>query len=164
MSTTVPIIINGTTVNLPATGSAPQWSEAIIQAFQLIAEALALSVGQFDIPPQIFTMTSNVNSNVDITNLSFPTTKVSGAIIAYSVGRATNSTVVSESGNLILNYDSSAPTNQKWQISEEFVNTGAQISFGVTDLGQLQFSTTSISGTGHTGYIYFRAWAVLNNS
>lgn len=164
MSSTIPIVINGTTIQLPNSGASPNWSQAVIQAFQQIAKALAISTNSFDIPPQLYIMTSNVNTNVDIPNLSFPTNKVNGSIILYNCARHTNSTDVSESGILMLNYDSSLSSGQKWQLSKEFVNAGAQISFDVTDLGQVQFSTTSIAGSGHTGSIYFRSLTVLNNS
>jgi hypothetical protein len=165
-STTVPININGITVNFPASGDSPNWSPAVIQAIELIAEALTISAGPFDIPPQNFVMTSNVNTNVPIPNLEFPVSAVQGSIIFYGVQRSTNSTKVSQSGILILNYDPTQSPGSLWQITDEFASAnsnGADITFNVTDVGQLQFSTTSIAGTGHTGTINFRALAVLNS-
>lgn len=162
----VPININGITVNFPQTGQSPAWSEAVIQAIELIAEALTISSGPFDIPPQNYVMTSNVNTNVNIPNLTFPVSAVQGSIIFYGVQRSTNSTKVSQSGILILNYDPTQAPGSLWQITDEFAASspdGAQIVFNVTDVGQLQFSTTSIAGTSHQGTINFRALAVLNS-
>lgn len=159
----VPIIINGVTVAFPSSGQDANWSSAVIQAIQLIAEALNISAGPFDIPPQNYVMTSNVNSNVDIPNLSFPVTDVSGAIVFYTVGRHTDTTVLSQTGFLLLNYDSSRATNSKWQVTDQYTNSGAQIVFSMTDVGQVQFSTTSISGPNFAGHIQFRALAVLNS-
>lgn len=161
------IIFNGTSVAIPDSGSAPNWSPAIIEAFQLISQALSISAGPFDIPPQIYTMIANVNTNVDIPNLSFPTSNVTGATIFYAVSRTTTgsgATHLTETGNILLNYDSGAGSGLKWSVSPEFTNSGAQITFGCSDVGQVNFSTTSITGSSHTGSISFRALAVLNNS
>jgi len=163
----MPIInINGINVSVPDSGTSPNWSSSIIQAIELIAEALTISAGPFDIPPQNFVMTSNVNTNVPIPNLEFPVSAVQGSIIFYGVQRSTNSTKVSQSGILILNYDPTQSPGNLWQITDEFASSsssGADITFTVSDVGQLQFSTTSISGTGHQGTINFRALAVLNS-
>ena len=163
----MPLInINGINVNFPDAGSSPQWAGAVIQAIELIAQALTISAGPFDIPPQNFIMTSNINPNVPIPNLEFPVTAVQGAMIFYGVQRSTNSTKVSQSGILIINYDPTQSPGNLWQITDEFAassSAGADITFTVSDVGQLQFSTTSIAGTGHAGTINFRALAVLNS-
>lgn len=169
MSDTIPIIINGTTINFPNSGSSPLWSPAIIQAIKLISEALNISSGPFDIPPQNYVMTSNVNTNVAIPNLSFPVTDVRGAVIFYGVSRSSTSTgsqQLSQSGMLVLNYDPSQSPGNLWQITNEFASatsSGAQITFSVTDVGQVQFSTTAITGSSPIGSINFRALAVLNS-
>jgi hypothetical protein len=158
----IPITINGTIVNFPSSGDSPNWSPAVIQFAQLVAAALQFSFGPFDIPPQTYTMTSNVNTNVALPNLAFPPSEVQGAIINYCVFRNTNSTVASETGQIFVNYNSSFPTGQKWEISTNHVGI-AQITFSISDVGQVQFSTTSITGTGYTGFITYQASAILNN-
>lgn len=161
----IPISLNGTVVNFPSSGESPNWAPAVIQAIQLISQALSISAGDFDVPPQIYVMTSNVNTNVDIPNLAFPTSNVQGAIIFYAVSRTTTgsgATQISESGTIMVNYDPSKTPGNLWQVSPEFTNDGAAITFTMTDTGQLQFSTTSISGSSHTGFIFYRALSVLN--
>lgn len=162
----IPIVINGITVLFPAEGESPQWAGAVIQAIELIAQALTISSGPFDIPPQNFVMTSNVNTNVPIPNLTFPVSSVQGSAIFYGVQRTTNSTKANQTGILILNYDSSQAPGSLWQITDEFSASspsGAQISFSVTDTGQVLFSTTSVAGSSHQGTINFRGLAVLNS-
>ena len=163
----MPLInINGVNVSFPSSGTSPNWSEAVIQAIELIAEALTISAGPFDIPPQNFIMTSNINNNVPIPNLEFPVTAVQGAMVFYGCQRSTSTTKVSQSGILILNYDPSQAPGSLWQITDEFASansSGADITFNVTDVGQLQFTTTSIAGTDYQGTINFRALAVLNS-
>lgn len=165
-STTTPININGVTVAFPLAGSSPQWADAVIQAIELIAQALTISAGPYDIPPQNFIMTSNVNTDITIPNLSFPVTAVQGAIVFYGVQRSTSSAQVSQSGLLILNYDPTQSPGNLWQINDEFAassSSGAYITFSCSDVGQLQFSTTALAGTSHSGTINFRALAVLNS-
>lgn len=162
----IPITFNGTTVNFPSSGEAPLWSPAIIQAMQLISQALSVSAGAFDIPPQIYVMTSNVNTDVAIPNLSFPTSNVSGAIIFYNCTRVTigvGATEVSETGTIYVNYDPSQPITEKWQVSPEYTNDSAQITFSMDDTGQMKFSTTLITGSSHQGRLYYRALAVLTS-
>lgn len=157
----VPISIQGTTVNFPSSGDSPNWAPAIIQFAQLVAGALAFTIGPFDVPPQTFVMTSNVNTNVNLPSLSFPTSQVQGALISYSVSRSTNSVVLSETGSIYVNYNSSFPTNQKWEINKDFLG-GAQITFSITDVGQVRFSTTLIAGTSYQGSVTYQAKAILN--
>lgn len=157
----IPITVNGTIVNFPSSGDSPNWAPAVIQFAELVSQALAFSVGAFDIPPQTFVMTANVNNNVSLPNLSFPTTQVSGAIIEYSVLRSTNTTVVSQTGEIIINYNSSFPTGQKWEINDEHIGMGQTI-FTITDTGQVQFSTTLITGINYSGIITYQAKAILN--
>jgi hypothetical protein len=158
----IPITVNSTIVNFPSSGDSPNWAPAVIQFAQLVAAALAFTVGAFDIPPQTYVMTSNVNTNVNLPNLSFPTTQVQGSIIAFSVSRTTNSVTLSETGEIFINYNSSFPVGEKWETSVDYVG-GAQITFNVTDTGQVQFSTTLIAGTGYQGSITYQAKAILNS-
>jgi len=158
----VPINIQGTIVNFPSSGQSPNYAPAVIQFAQLVAAALAFSVGAFDIPPQTFVMSSNVNNNVSLPNLSFPTTQVQGAIIGYSVFRSTSSVVATETGNIIVNFNSSFPVGQKWEISRDYIGN-ASITFNITDTGQIQFSTTLLAGTGHQGKVTYQAKAILKN-
>jgi hypothetical protein len=156
----VPITISGTTVNFPSSGDSPNWSPAVIQFAQLVAAALEFTVGAFDIPPQTFDITADVNTNVALPNLSFPTTQVNGAIIAFSVIRVSSTTTVTETGNMVINYNPTFPTNQKWEISVDYVGN-ADITFSVTDVGQVQFSTTSLPGSFVSASITYQAKAIL---
>lgn len=157
------INVQGTIVQFPDSGSAPNWAPAVIQFAQLVSAALAFFVGPFDIPPQTFVMTSNVNTNVNLPNLSFPTTEVTGAIIDYSVSRSTTSVVATETGSIIINYNSSFSIGQKWEISNDHVGM-SQTTFNITDTGQIQFSTALLTGTNHQGAITYQAKAILTNS
>lgn len=81
--------------------------------------------------------------------------------IAGNTGLLSGSLILSQTGQLIINYNSSFPTNQKWAISNDFVGN-AQTTFTITDVGQLQFSTVLMSGPNYTGSVVYQAKAILN--
>lgn len=152
--------IQGTTVSLPNSGSSPNWAEGVIEALELLAEAANEAVGTYDIAPQTFDISSfNSATNENISNLSFSTATVRMAIITYYVYRTTNSENAVEAGTIIVDYNANRSTNEKWNLVQ--VNSGdASITFSMTDAGQMQFTTTALSGTGHSGKIGFSAKAL----
>lgn len=162
------ITIKGTVINFPDSGSSPNWSPAVIQAVEALADAVNTIAGTFDISPQVQNIDQNNSSvNITINNLSFPVVDVRSAVIYYTVHRVTQDSGppdgqdVSEEGTLEILYNESNPITEKWSM----VRSGqgdANISFSITDLGQVQFTTTSIGTGTHTGIISFRALAILN--
>lgn len=156
----IPITINGTIINFPSSGQDPNWAPAVIQFAEEVANALAFTVGPFNVPPQVYIMVANSNSNVTLPNLSFPPSNVQGAVITYSVFRTTTATTVSETGELFINFNPTSPVNSKWEISRDYVGD-AQVTFSVLDVGQLQFSSALLAGLNHTGTIVYQATAIL---
>jgi len=157
----IPLNILGTIVEFPSSSASPDWSPAVIQFAQLVTLALSGVEGPFDVVPQIFTLDSyNPGTNVAITNLAFSTAVVRSAVITYNTYRNTSGGSVYEAGDITVVYNVNNPTNNKWEISQE--RTGnADISFSITDAGQVEFSTTTLAGTGHTGQLAFSAKALL---
>lgn len=158
----MPIItINGTPINVPNTAQSPDWSEGIIQAFQAIEAALAAVIGTYDVPPQTFTIDAyNPGTDVDIPALSFPTDAVRAVFVRYMVYRATDSTEVDEQGELNALYNTDSGT---WDFSRRYTGD-AQITFSISNDGQVSFTTTSIAGSNHNGFITFTAQALENES
>jgi len=164
------ILIKGTPIAIPNSAAAANWSPAIIEAFQALADAVNVFTGSFDIAPQTKNIDIyNSSSNIDIDNLSFPPTDVRSMTVFYTTYRKTDESApaagdnqeVAESGTLICVYNNSRPSTQKWEISQ--VGPGdASIQFNVTDLGQVQFSTTALTGINHTGILAYRALSILN--
>lgn len=104
----------------------------------------------------------NPGNNVILPNLSFSTSIVRGAFIRYALNRKTDSTEVSEEGSIQIVYNASNPTSSKWEVTRDSIGD-ASITFTVTDVGQVQFSTTTISGANHAGKIFYTAQAMLQN-
>ncbi len=156
------ITIQGTVIDFPDSGTSPNWAPAVIQFAQSVELALSSVVGSFDIPPQTQSIdSSNPASNVDITALTFPVSDVRGAFIRYDVIRETSSTTGVETGLIILSYNPDGAVSSKWEITREYAGSGADITFSVTDAGQVQYTTETLPGTGHTGTISFVAQALL---
>jgi hypothetical protein len=121
---------------------------------------LAQFTGAFDVPPQILTLTSNVNTNLDLPNLAFPTSVVRGAEILYTVFRTTDSVTVSEEGSLQVIFNPSNSIGNKWEIAREYTGD-AHVTFNITDVGQVQFSSALIGGIDHSGTVTYTAKAIL---
>jgi hypothetical protein len=153
------LTINGTVIDFPDSSASPNWAPAIIAFAEAVEGALALSGGTYDVTPQSFTIDSyNAASNIDIPALAFPTSAVRSAFIRYSVYRSTDSNSAYEAGDMIIVYNANNSSGHKWALSQgNITGSGAQITFNVTDAGQIQFSTTSISGSNHVGKIGFEA-------
>src|SRR5271165_5168158 len=120
------INIQGTIINFPDSAQSPNWAEGLIQFAEAVELALSTVVGPYDIPPQIFVMTANTNTNVPLPGLSFPTSNVQGAQILYTVYEQTTTvspTTVSEFGTIELDYNPSGSTGNKWSIAREYTSS-----------------------------------------
>lgn len=162
------IVIKGTTINLPTSGGSPNWAPAVIEAFEALADAVNSVTATYDVPAQAQNIdANNSSSNIDLNNLVFPSADVRAATVYYTVYRKTENSgppdgqEVVESGTLEINYNNARPVTEKW----ELVRSGqgeAYIDFNITDLGQIRFSTTALTGINHTGIVSYRAIAILN--
>lgn len=164
MSTTpLTITIQGTPITFPVAGSSPQWAEAVDQFAQAVEGALNSVTGAFDVAPQALIIDAfNPGTNIPIAALSFPTASVRSAFIRYAVFRSTNTTSVYESGELEIVYNPNGPINNKWEVAQRLVGNG-DITFSVTDTGQVEFSTIAIAGSSHTGQLTFVAQSILQS-
>jgi hypothetical protein len=165
----IQLIIKGSVVEIAESGSSPNWAPGIIKTLQALTEAVNAVTGTYDVAPQVQNIdANNSSSNVTITNLSFPASEVRSATIFYSVYRNTansgpaDAQEVAEGGTLLIVYNASNPVGNKWEIVRQFAGN-ANITFSITDLGQLQFSTTSLTGINHTGKLSYRAISILNS-
>lgn len=162
------IIIKGTPIEFPNSGGSPNWAPAIIEAVEALADAVNSVTSANDVPAQVQNIDIYNNStDVDITSLNFPSSDVRSAVVTYAVHRKTidsgppDGEEVTESGTLEINYNASRPINQEWEIVR-LSQSDARITFSITPLGQIQFSTTPLNGINHTGIISFRATANAN--
>jgi hypothetical protein len=157
------ITIQGTEIQFPASSESPNWSEAIDQFATSVEAALSGLAGAFDVPPQVYVIDSfNPVTDQALPNFAFPVTDVRSIYIRYAVFRTTSTTTAYETGNIMAIYSPDNPVNNKWDFSVDRVGDG-QITFSITDAGQIQFSTQTLGGINHAGKITATAQAVLQN-
>lgn len=160
------ISIQNTIIDFPESAQSPNWSESLIQFATAVELALASVVGPYDVPSQILNIDAyNPGTNVEITALNFPSSEVRAAFIRYAVYRETSVTSTYEAGTLDIAYNPNGPVNNKWEIVRESGAGGdGQIEFIISDVGQMYFTTTTLSGINHVGNLTFVAQSVLQSS
>lgn len=166
----IQINIQGNLIDIASSGQSPNWANGWIEFAQAVEQALSGLAGPFDIPPQVYEMIANVNTNVDLPNLVFPTSDVRSAEIAYAVYRQSDNPGVAdnikvESGIISIAYNPNNPVTNKWNISQtsnDPNDTG--VSFSITDVGQVQFSSTLQAGSNYEGRITYQAKALLQST
>ena len=156
------LTILGTPIAFPDDQASPDWSAAVIQFAQLTAQALNLAIGPFDVPPQTYTMISNANTDVPLNALSFPTASVRAAFIRYSIFRTTSTTTAYEAGVMTVVYNPNGTPGSLWELIQ-YKEGNAQVTFNITDTGQVEFSSIPISGLNAAGTISFAAQTLLQS-
>lgn len=153
----IPVVISGTTFQLPTQGVNPPWGTdltAIIQALVTVANTTS---GANDISTTSFTVANNQVASSNITGLAFDTSQVRSAIISYSIYRSTTSNELSEVGQLYITYSSVA---QSWELVRTAAgNSGME--FTITNSGQMQFTSSSLSGSSYSALLTFNAKTFL---
>jgi hypothetical protein len=153
--------IRGTIITLPESAGSPNWAPALLAMFTAIQEALELSVGEADIAPQVLNIDAfNNATNQDVIGLAFSPSVVRSAEISYYVFRETTTNNAAETGTIYIEYNANNSVGQKWLFSRECVGNGS-IDFNITDAGQVQFTTTALAGSSHTGSLGFLAKSIL---
>lgn len=162
------LIIKGTIINFPESAASPSWAPAVIETVEALTDAVNSISATYDVAPQAQNIDAqNSATNVDLNNLSFPSSDVRAVTIFYSVYRKTEDSgppdgqEVAESGTLEMTYNNANPITQKWEMSRVFQGDG-HITFSVSDQGQVSFTTSALSGVNHVGIVTYRALAVLN--
>lgn len=165
----IKLIIKGTPISIPSSGASAGWAPGVIEAIQALTAAVNSVTGTYDVAPQVQNIDANNNStNVSVNNLFFPVTEVRSATIYYSVYRKTENSgpadgqEISEGGTIQIVYNSANPIGNKWEIVQQKAGEG-NITFSITDTGQVQFTTTALTGISHQGKVSFRALAILNS-
>lgn len=157
----IPLSLNGTTYNYPENGQdLGTWGEDATAWAQAVTDILNTLVA----PGDILATTANINDNVsvatDVAGMNFDPTLVRATNVTYSIYRISTDEPSgnTEDGTIFLNYDNNASPGSKWTLSQR-TNGNAGVSFSITDLGQVQYTSTQIDngGGGYSGIIRFAA-------
>lgn len=158
------ITIQGTPIEFPSSAQSPNWAPGVIEFALAVEAALSGLAGIFDVPPSVLVIDAYnpTPGPIDLPNMSFPVSQVRSILVNIAVFRSTNSTSVYEEAELVAIYSPDNSIGQKWELTRISVGDG-QINFSITDVGQVQFTTTAIAGSAHTGKITYRATAILQS-
>lgn len=155
----IPIIIGGTVIQFPVSGSSPNWAPALVEFAQAVEETLQAAVGDFDIPPQVFPLQNVVNTNLALPNLSFSPAEVRSATITFNVYRSTLSNVSFASGTITVMYNDDAG-DWAFQREDDVGNVTDEVLFDITSTGQVRITTTALAGTDYSGRVGYYAKAL----
>lgn len=134
-------------VTVPESGSAPNWANGIVSAFQAIAQQLQGIVSTFDIPPSVQVLATDTNSNLNIQNGVFPSDQVRSFNFTYAIYKTNGVISIAEKGTLGGVYDT---LNSFWILTHVFsgprqTDGTAYNTFTMTG-NLLQLSTAPIGG------------------
>jgi hypothetical protein len=107
-------------------------------------------------------MISNANTNLPLNALAFPTASIRSALIRYSIYRTTNTNTAYEAGQIMIVYNTNGTPSNFWELIQYKEGNG-QVTFSITDTGQIEFSSVALSGLNHAGTISFAAQTLLQS-
>lgn len=100
-----------------------------------------------------FTIVNNQILATNITNLSFDGSTYRGFVIDYTIYRSTSINEVAQIGRLRGVYKTTAAS---WSLSDDYSGDNAGVTFSITNLGQIQYTSTSILGTSYSGLLTYK--------
>jgi len=147
------LIIGTDEFEFPEQGDSPDWAEQVTDWATAVTEALTTVQQPNDILTQAALIANLQTTPASIPGFSFDTSEVVAINAEYIVIRRTVSPAVNmvESGFLSGNFDGTNWTISRRQQGE------AGIEFSITPGGQVQYTSTDISGTSYEGVISFKA-------
>ncbi len=113
-----------------------------------------------------FTIVNNQAGAADVTGLKVNPRGVSQAIVEFLVQRVTTgggAVELVESGSFNLTYN---PTAEDWNITLTQINVpdNSGVDFTVTDEGQVQYTSTNITGDASISRIFWRMRTIAGKS
>ena len=155
----VELEVNGQIYNYPENRESPSWGEDASAWAVAVTDVLGSVVGPGDIVLTAASIANNQASPTNVVGLAFDTTSVRGALVEYAIYRVTTgggATELAEMGSMYLAYKSTAAS---WELAVVGL-TNAGVTFSVTNTGQVQYTSTNITGSSYSGTIKFRARAI----
>lgn len=155
MATTV--TINGSSFSLPSQGDSAPWGDDLSDIILALIAVSNDTLGTADILTTSFNVANNQAVAANVNGLSFNTSLVRSAIIQYSLYRTSTTTEMSETGHIYVTYKSTAGT---WEIAQSYAGS-SDVTFTITNAGQVQYISSNFSGTSYSGKMKFNAKAFL---
>jgi hypothetical protein len=144
----VNITIGNQVIAIPSPGDDPNWAQAIDDAFTAIADQLQATSSTFDISPRVQILTSDTNTNLNLTGVIFPSGSVRSFSFGYAVYRTNGVFSIAENGVITGVYDT---LGAQWILGRQFTDNRANgdatlyHTFNMSG-DQMQLSTVAIGG------------------
>lgn len=150
----ITVTINNKTFNIPEQGQEPGWGEEVTAYLVELANVVNFLQAPGDIVNSTAIIANNVTSPQDIIGMQFFNANTRSARVTYQVKRQVTGSILIQSGTLYLDWN---PQTASWVLTQDYTSGNAGITFSVTGLGQVQYTTTNMTGTGYQGDIVFSA-------
>jgi hypothetical protein len=152
----VTLTVNNKEFQYPQVGEEPGWGEDATAWAEEVTEVLESLAGPDDILQTTVTINNNQGSVTNVAGLLFNTANVRSAFVDYNIYRTDASpSVLVEGGTLLVCYNDTS-----WTISQ-MTNGDAGVYFTMTNTGQIQYTSTNMTGGSYTGQMTFEARAIL---
>lgn len=149
--------VNNNTYAYPSPGDEPGWGQAATGWATEVTTVLSTIVNADDILETGFNIANSVSSVANVTALSFNPGTVRSVDVEYSIYRFSSLNELSEAGTLTLVFKNGGTIGSKWSIGRVSVGDDAGVNFFMTDAGQMQYTSTAITGTSYQGTLKFTA-------
>lgn len=146
--------VNGNNFSYPEAGDPPGWGEGASNWADEVTEVLNTLSNVNNVLETTFILTNGQTTPANVTDLVFSTSSVRAAEIDYSVYITTDSEELTETGKLVIAYSNVSGT---WDIAQYALMDDSGIEFSILNSGQVQYTTTTIAGTGYSGTLKFKA-------
>lgn len=150
------LVVQGQVFDYPEPGSEAGWGQDATGWAEAVNQAIASLLGPGDILETTALILNNQSTLTDVVGLSFANNVVRAANVQYAIYRSTETPeALAESGTLYITFNNltNAFTISQVKNAEE----EAGVVFSITSSGQVQYTSSSMSGTGYSGIITFKA-------
>jgi hypothetical protein len=147
------LIIGSEEFEFPESGDNPNWAEQVTDWAQSVTDSLQNVQQPNDVLTTSATIANNISSPTSIPGFSFDTSEVLAINGEYIIIRRTDSPSnnLVESGTITGNFDGTGWTITRRQQGD------AEVEFSITAGGQVQYTSTNVTGTNYVGRISFKA-------
>ncbi|MDW8347624.1 MAG: hypothetical protein RML94_11760 [Bacteroidia bacterium] len=122
--------------------------------FSRISGSIKFFISSGDIVNSTATIANNQTTPVDVVGMVFSNAETRSARISYQVKRSVTGTTLIQSGTIFLDYN---PQLSNWILTHDYTAGDAGVSFSVLASGQVQYTSSNLTGAGYQGEIIFNA-------
>jgi hypothetical protein len=162
--------VNNKVFNIPDPGASPNWAKDVTNWIKEVTTVLSslAGLGTITETQSIIENGINVLTPKLVPGLIFNSNLTKSATVAYRIYRKTqNTTAVTETGVLTIQYSDIDPLN-KWSIQREITNGEPTfVYFDIDNLGQVKYHSTLINNntptidSNYEGYIRFKTTNII---